>query len=180
MSTLIKTLENRIREITHSIDARKAELSAYERLLQVEVAHDTAPADKNTNVTAQPSKSKLTGKGTATKNADLAASPITTNKTQMVADIVKSFGKAGASAKEVDKVLTARKIERSNNLVYTALSYLLAQKKLQRRDGQYFSIETTAGKPTKHKMSPEGLQRIKEALKKRWAAKKAAEKKVKQ
>ena len=123
----------------------------------MEVASNVSPAVESPSI--QPAES-----------AASVGVPVTTSKTAMVADIVRSFGKAGVSAKEVDKVLTDRKIERSNNLVYTALSYLVTQKKLKRQDGQYFSIETV-GKPAKRKMSPEGLQRIKDALKKRWAAK---------
>jgi hypothetical protein len=81
----------------------------------------------------------------------------------------------------VEKVFNDRKIKRSKNLIYNTLSYLVAQKKLQRRDGRYFGVTTApaspsaSAAPTKRHISPEGIKRIREAVQKRWAAKRAAE-----
>jgi hypothetical protein len=65
-------------------------------------------------------------------------------------------------------------------MVYNVLSTLAASKKLDRRDGRYFVIAEKTLTPVKRKISPEGLQRIKDALKKRWAAKRAADTRAKQ
>jgi len=43
---------------------------------------------------------------------------------------------------DVDQIFSARKIKRGKNLIYNTLSYLVAQKKLQRRDGPYFGVVT--------------------------------------
>jgi hypothetical protein len=175
MSTIIEPMQKRIREITDSIDAQKTELTAYERVLRIELARETASANGSTS--PQAIEPELIVSLSAT-NGLVQADVSVTNKTAMVAEIVKSYGDAGATAKDVDTALTSRSIVRSKNMVYTALSYLLARKKLRRRDGRYYPIEAKAGKPTKHRISPEGLQRIKDATQKRWAVKRAAAKGV--
>ena len=83
----------------------------------------------------------------------------------------------------MDQFFSARKIKRGKNLIYNTLSYLVAQKKLQRRDGRYYAAVTTlaaqsqsAAPPTKRRLSPAGLKRIREGVKKHWAARRAAEK----
>lgn len=204
MSQLSKSLEKRIQELTASIEAQKTELAAYERVLHMEVSKGTvpvesseaneAPLEASHNIKKARKKratkkgAKKTGarKAVAVESAPeaSAAVPFTGNKTSLVAEIVKSYGSAGATPKEVDAYFTARNVERSKNLIYNTLSYLVAQKKLKRRDGKYFttgrgskvakkSAAATKKAPTKRRLSPEGLKRIKEALKKRWAAKKA-------
>jgi hypothetical protein len=167
MPTIIQSLEKRVREIRESIAAQETELTAYEDLLKIEVAANNSEEDEGPM-------------GRATESAASAGVPVTTNKTQMVANIVKSFGKAGASPKEVDNFFAERSIVRNKNMVYNVLSTLAATKKLERRDGRYFAIAEKASTPVKRKISPEGLQRIRDASKKRWAAKKAADKKAKQ
>jgi hypothetical protein len=177
MSQLAKTLKTRIDEITAAIEAQTTELAAYRAVLEMEVAKDKAPAEPApSEVSSYPGPVARNG-GTS---GSLAHIPFTGNKTTLVAEIVKGHGKAGAAPKDVEKVFTDRKIERSKNLVYNTLSYLVAQKKLQRRDGRYFGIQTEAvtpqngGAPTKRRISPAGIKRIREAMKKRWAAKKSA------
>jgi hypothetical protein len=96
---------------------------------------------------------------------------------------VKSFGSKGATPKDVDAFFAEKNIKRSKNLVYNTLSYLVTRKSLVRRDGKYFlpgttpapAKKTAAPVKTKRKLSPEGLKRIREALKKRWADKRAAD-----
>ena len=212
MSQLSKSLEKRIQELTASIETQKAELTAYERVLHMEVVKDNAPAEtsdapepplpassqtatKKKRVTkkaaskpAEANADRAAGETRAETPAALSGVSFTGNKTTLVAEIVKSYGDAGASPKDVDAFFTARNVERSKNLIYNTLSYLVAQKKLQRHDGRYFSVgvkarpvaakktaAATKKAPTKRRLSPEGLKRIKEALKKRWAAKRAAD-----
>ena len=204
MSQLTKSLEKRIQELTASIDAQKTELAAYERVLHMEVSKGSAPAEpvpaaeeassvashitEKASVSSEPEE-----EAPAPKPATVA---FTGNKTAMVAEIVKSYGKAGANPKDVDAYFTAKNISRSKNLIYNTLSYLVSHGKLERREGKYFALSgaapqaarktgvpatkktvtKTAAAPattTKRRLSPEGLKRIKEALKKRWAAKRA-------
>jgi hypothetical protein len=188
MSQLSKSLEKRIQELRVSIQAQTTELAAYERVLGLEVAKENAPPDSSTeaalavknHLKAALAESAL--KGPLGKAADVS---YTGNKTSLIAGIVKSYGSTGATPKDVDAFFSAKGIERSKNLIYNTLSYLVAQKKLSRRDGKYYMLggvtpskkkaAAPAVAPTKRRLSPEGLKRIKEALKKRWADKRAAE-----
>jgi hypothetical protein len=187
MSQLSKSLEKRIQELTASIESQKTELAAYERVLDMENSKEN-DAEGSSSIVHQPvtvvsRQGHAEHAGPAKKASELE---YTGNKTTLVAEIVKSYGSAGATPKDVDAFFTAKDIERSKNLIYNTLSYLVAQKKLHRRDGKYFVVggampakKSGAAKktaaPTKRRLSPEGLKRIKEALKKRWAAKRAAE-----
>jgi len=178
MSQLTKSLTTRIQELTASVAAQTSELAAYQRLLQIELAKERGSTQPSAGETG-PQK-QLVSTPSAPPVA-LASVTFTGNKTALVADIVRSLGKAGAAPKDVEKVFTDRKIKRSKNLIYNTLSYLVAQKKLQRRDGRYFGVmiapasPTAGAAPTKRRISPEGIKRIREAVKKRWAAKRAAE-----
>ena len=194
MSQLTKSLEKRIQELTASIDAQKTELAAYQHVLHMELSKGAAPSETSSLAEDTPSEaSPVTHQPPVASEAEASHAPkaedvtFKGNKTSMVADIVKSYGSTGASPKDVDAFFTAKKIARSKNLVYNTLSYLVAHKKLVRRDGKYFAAgigpaatkkktaAPAAATPTKRKLSPEGLQRIKDALKKRWADKRAAE-----
>ena len=62
------------------------------------------------------------------------------NKTAFVLEIVKLSGNRGAVAKEVRQEFLTQKIPHGHNTVYDALSYLLGQKKLERKEGRYFVI----------------------------------------
>ncbi len=180
MSQFTNYLKTRVRELTTTIDAQKTELAAYEQLLGIELAKESKPAEKSPSESAPQAKVIFTPTAPTVALANVS---YTGNKTTLMADIVRSFGKAGASPKDVDRILTEKKIERSQNLVYNTLSYLVGQKKLQRKDGRYFSVGTTpapakaskSAAPAKRRISPEGIRRIREAVKKRWAAKRAAE-----
>ena len=112
---------------------------------------------------------------------ELADITTTGNKTTLVADIVRAHGSLGVSPKDVDQFFSARKIERGKNLIYNTLSYLVAQKKLLRRDGRYFGTvnapvaPSQSAPPTKGRLSPAGLKGIREGVKRHWAARRAAE-----
>jgi hypothetical protein len=197
MSQLTKSLEKRIQELTASIDAQKIELAAYQRVLHLETSKGSASSEPESiaeEAASAASTSHAPAETEPESSAELADVHYKGNKTTMVADIVKTYGSAGATPKDVDAFFTAKNIYRSKNLVYNTLSYLVARKKLIRREGKYFatgiapvpakkrgpkkgSKRTVAAvpTPTKRRLSPEGLKRIKEALKKRWADKRAAE-----
>jgi hypothetical protein len=175
MSQLTKSIKTRIQELTTSIEAQRTELAAYERILEIESAKVNTPVVE----TKSQTKPAPTPAAPPVEHSQIA---FTGNKTTLVADIVKSFGSAGVSPKDVDKFFTARKIKRSKNLIYNTLSYLVSQKKLQRKDGRYFALAggavpqtAAAAAPKKRRLSPAGLKRIREAVKKRWAAKRAAD-----
>jgi hypothetical protein len=69
----------------------------------------------------------------------------TGNKTEFARAIVQSRGSAGAAAKDVDQVFVERGIEKSKNAIYNALDSLVRQKKLKKKDGQYFYMESAVG-----------------------------------
>ena len=52
----------------------------------------------------------------------------------------------GAAPKEIDQVFAERGIEKSKNVIYNALFSLVRQKKLKKKDGQYFYIGSPAGR----------------------------------
>ena len=198
MSQLSKSLERRIQQLTASIEAQQSELVAYERVLQMELMKEGAPAEIAVvewevpleimaEAESEPDEVIILDEAPETETSEV---PVSGNKTAMVEQIVKSYGGSGATPKDVDAYFTSRNIERSKNLVYNTLSYLVAHKRLERRDGRYFvtgapmarktrgpAKKKAAAAPvkTKRTLSPEGLKRIKEALKKRWAMKRAAE-----
>jgi hypothetical protein len=180
MSQFIKSLKTRIQELNTSIEAQKTELATYQQLLQIEVAKTITPNTPSPGVTS--SETKPTQSAPVAPAPETAPIAFTGNKTTLVADIVRSLGNSGASPKEVDQFFSARKIKRSKNLIYNTLSYLVSQKKLERRDGRYFGVVSAPGPqkvataPTKRRLSAAGLKRIREAVKKRWAAKRAADK----
>jgi len=207
MSQLTKSLEKRIQELTSLIESQKTELAAYQHVLHMELSKEGAPAKP---VTIAPELALALSTATAearepeapsveASEAEAPASEVayTGNKTALVSDIVKSYGRAGATPKDVEAFFAAKNIKRSTNLIYNTLSYLVARDRLVRRDGKYFlpgttpapakkkmapakkkaaaPVKTPAKSPAKRKLSPEGLKRIKEALKKRWADKRAAD-----
>jgi hypothetical protein len=195
MSQLLQSLEKRIQELIASIEVQRAELAAYERVLGMELTRESAPVEVAVvewevplEISAEVEPEEASAPA-AIPAAEASDAPISGNKTSMVEQIVKSYGNAGATPKDVDAYFTSRKVERSKNLVYNTLSYLVAHKRLERRDGKYFVTDipvvrkkrgpakkkTAAPTKVKRKLSPEGLKRIREALKKRWALKRAGD-----
>jgi len=170
MSHFIKSLQTRIHELTASIDAQNIELAAYQQLLEIEAAKT------GTSIEGSPGSPHV---ASAAPAKDLAHISNTGNKTTLVGDIVAAHGNLGASPKDIDQFFSERKIKRSKNLIYNTLSYLVSRKKLQRRDGRYFGVASAPIPPAtstvKRRLSPAGRKRIQEALKKRWAAKRAAD-----
>ena len=173
-------MQTRIHELTASIDAQKTELAAYQQFLQIERAK--AGTTTYESPSDAPSKTNLVHLQVV-GCADRGTGPHCNdrNKTTLVADIVRAHGSLGASPKDVDQFFSARKIKRGKNLIYNTLSYLVSQKKLQRRDGRYFVAATApvaqsqSAAPTKRRLSPAGLKRIREGVKRHWAAKRAAD-----
>ena len=131
MFNLTKTLERKVREIRSSIEAQSSELAAYEKLLEVELA-------KGKSLSGNSSVSKMPDAPNAVRPGAAGEVEFSGNKTAFILGIVRAHGAAGAAPKEIAEVFTARKIARSDNLIYTTLSALAKQKKLKRRDGRYF------------------------------------------
>ena len=200
MSSLTKSLQKRIEELRLSIESQKAELLAYERVLEVEVGRENPSVDRPgvtrmdewqsehrpATVVAQTgdegamrlptSSGRAAGRNGEVQGSEAAAIPeFTGNKTEFIRAVVQARGSFGATPKEIDEVFKGRQIERSRNLIYNALDALLKQKKLKRDNGRYFPPPAEAqGKPKSH-ISAEGLKRIREANKKRWARERAAQ-----
>jgi len=177
MSQIRESLKTRIEELTKSIEAQTTELAAYDRLLQIELSKETTPTK------ASQSESPVKTSPASTHGApgvDLTTVEFTGSKTAFVVAIVKAHGAAGATPKEIRDVFATRKIPQSDNLIYTTLSALAKDKKLHRRDGRYYgpgsaTVSKSEGTtPAKRKMSPAAIKKIREGVKKYWAAKKAA------
>src|SRR5207248_1984046 len=193
MPSLTKALEKRIKELKTSIESQRAEMAAYERVLEIELAHAGRSQQADAAETADGAQGKVTPEGqfptdeASAGNAGImqafgteTAPVFSGSKTDFVATIVKARGISGATPKEVSEVFSARRIPRSKNLIYNALSLLVKQRKLEKKDGRYFSVPADSREkpvaPRKWKISAEGLKRIREANKKRWAREKAARK----
>jgi hypothetical protein len=200
MSSLTKSLQERIEELRLSIESQKAELVAYEKVLEVEVGREDPSADRQ-RITQQTDESQLeqrpatvielagdegamrlptsgraAGRNGEVEGSEAAAIPeFTGNKTEFVRAVVQARGSLGTTPKEIDQVFKARQIERSRNLIYNALDILLKQKKLKRENGRYFPPPADAQRKPKSRISAEGLKRIREANKKRWARERAAQ-----
>jgi hypothetical protein len=180
-------MTTRIQELTTSIEAQTAELAAYQRVLQIEVAKEATPTEANPS--ESPAKTSLVSSN-GTSGIDLTGVEFGGNKTAFVVAIVKAHGAAGATPKEIREVFASRKIPQSDNLIYTTLSALAKDKKLRRRDGRYFGVGSatvpktastatakrsgSAAPAAKKKMSAAAIKKIREGVKKYWAAKRAA------
>jgi uncharacterized C2H2 Zn-finger protein len=66
----------------------------------------------------------------------------TGNKTEFVRVVVQSRGPVGAEPKDIAQVFAERSIEKSKNAIYNALVSLVTQKKLKKKDGRYFYLES--------------------------------------
>jgi len=173
MPNLTKSLEEKIHQLQSAIDSQQQELAAYELVLQIETKNEQPVELAAAPVTeaSQPAKVNVTYSG---------------NKTTVVVDIIGSYGVEGCTSKEIASEFASRNILVKSNFIYSTLSFLLSKKRLVRRDGKYFAAANSSAiglstKPsvapakkqtpkTKRHISPEGIERIRKAAKKRWAA----------
>jgi hypothetical protein len=120
-----------------------------------------------------------TKKGSQPQGAETPPAPeFTGNKTDFVRAVVEARGSSGAMPREIDEAFTIHRIDKSKNLIYSSLSALVKQKKLQKKGDRYFSASrhsNVKSVPPKKRISPAGLKKIIEANKRRWAATKAAQ-----
>src|SRR5712691_730922 len=201
MPSLAKSLQKRIEELRSSLESQQAELTAYEKVLEIEVgrkdlsahspqpargddqsnqdggqqAKSTAPEPTGTDTEMQAATSGTAARLNVGRESEAAASPeFTGNKTALVRALVEGRGSLGATPKDINDIFTARKIGRGKNFIYHALSVFVKQKELQKKDGRYFSASTEFhGKP-KRRISPEGIKSI-VAANKKGAERRAAE-----
>jgi len=196
MSFLKKSLEKRIHELRHSIEAQTTELAAYEQVLALETGNPVtlaaAPAAVAAVVkkhTAAQHASKKAVVKKAAKPALTTTAPITGefsgSRSDFVAAVLKQHGAAGVTPSEISAAFTARKIAIKKNLV---LSLMFKQKKVRKSGGKYFLLATNGKAPAPAKaaspaspkktsrISEEGMRRIIAATKKRWAQARAAKK----
>jgi hypothetical protein len=114
----------------------------------------------------------------ATESSGAASPAFTGNKTEFIRALVETRDAGGAVPKDIAEVFTARHIDRSENLIYNALSTLVKQKKLVKQGDRYFAppvkSSTKSIAPRRQRISAQGLKRIIEANKRRWARQRAA------
>ena len=98
------------------------------------------------------------------------------NKTDFVRAVVEARGSSGATHTDINEAFAIRGISKSNNLVYNSLSALTKKEKLKKQGQRYFLVSSGSNLmsvPAKKRISPEGLKRIIQANKRRWAKDKA-------
>jgi len=121
MSSLTKSLQKRIEELRVSIESQKAELAAYEKVLEVEVGREDVSADRQriarekdeSNPEAQleltgeqgaprlPTSGRpASGNGEVQGSQAAAVPDFTGNKTEFVRAIVQARGSLGATARK--------------------------------------------------------------------------------
>jgi hypothetical protein len=98
--------------------------------------------DLSTRSAEKPRQSaKKQGEAIASEGS--AESPVFRgNKTEFIRALVEARGARGAVPKDIAEAFTARHIGRSENLIYSALSTLVKQKRLKKQDGRYFAMST--------------------------------------
>lgn len=175
MSTLSKSLEKRVQELRTSIEAQQKELTAYERVLELESAKGVVPTEGGTATASAVS---------APATASDSTTPLEFNgsRSDFVSSILKHLGASGATPQEIAKVFEQRKIAISKNLIYNVVSLLYKQKRVKKAGGRYYysargaaaAAPARAAAPKKRRISEEGMRRIIAATKKRWAAVRAA------
>jgi hypothetical protein len=188
MSSLTDSLEKRIQNLKSSIHSQEAELAAYEQVLKIE--RGATPGEPRQPEVSHAVRKKAQPIHVDKPAAETSIAPATGTDTDpafsgskigYVAQILEARGTTGATPKEIDQVFSAKRISRSDNLVYNALSLLRKDRKLEKRDGRYYFLPSPsapakkAAAPQKRRISPEGLKRIIDANKKRWAEKRAAQ-----
>ena len=130
--------------------------------------HETSPASAQTK--KKSNRASRSGTGTAPE--------FNGSKTDFVRAVVEARGSSGATPTDINEAFAARRIDKSKNLVYNSLNALTKQKKLKKKGERYFVVSTdfnSKAVPAKKRISPEGLKRIIEANKRRWAKAKAAQ-----
>jgi hypothetical protein len=191
MSSLTRSLEKRIQELKSSIHSQEAELAAYEKVLDIELANpgesyqvevSSAGPKKKTQPTqtrSHENQRPAVETGIAPTTGIDTIPEFSGSKSDLVVKVLEARGIAGATAKEIDEVFSAKRIARSDNLIYNALSLLRKERKLDKKNGRYYFVSSdSARKPAaarKHRISAAGIKRIREANKKRWAEKRAAQ-----
>lgn len=99
------------------------------------------------------------------------------NKRDFVRAIVRARGSSGVIPREVNEAFAVRGISKSKNFVYNSLNALTKQGDLKKKGNRYMSASVDSGQKrglAKNRLSPQGIKRIREANKKRWAKRKAA------
>jgi hypothetical protein len=124
-SAFISDLNTRVREAERIIADQNENLAALRHLLRIEMAESTSERAVEAVAVAHTSP-KFAG-----------------NKTAFALEIVRLSGSRGAAAKDVRQEFLSQKVPHGENTIYDALSYLVGQKKLERKEGRYFVV----GKP---------------------------------
>jgi len=109
-------------------------------ILEAATILESTADPRNSQLPAQRANTSQNGQSL---RRDAGKAPeFTGNKTEFVRAVVESRGSAGAAPKDIDQVFVQRRIEKSKNAIYNALDSLVRQKKLRKKEGQYFSLES--------------------------------------
>jgi len=124
------------------LDTREEGASPGEQpgILEAATILESTADPRNSQLPAQRANTSQNGQSL---RRDAGKAPeFTGNKTEFVRAVVESRGSAGAAPKDIDQVFVQRRIEKSKNAIYNALDSLVRQKKLRKKEGQYFSLES--------------------------------------
>lgn len=125
---MIEDLQRRITELRGEITALKNECAAYEKVLELELAKGKSNASVVSSSKRIVNIPEYNGG----------------SKTAFVLDVLKAYGSAGATIKEIDQALVDRGVEKGKNLIYTALSSLGKKVKKNNKSGRYTCVELIA------------------------------------
>jgi len=132
----------RFDDLRKELEAIDVQIESLETTLGVFGANNAppqAPPDTDEATSAPPAAEPVKEKGTA-KAAKADEEPeFTGNKREFVKQLVKTSGTSGITPTEIDRILTDHKIPRGKNLIYNALSILVKQGSMRRKDGRYFT-----------------------------------------
>jgi hypothetical protein len=160
MSFLTKSLEKRIRELRHSIEAQTTELAAYEQVLALESGKP---------MILGPAPAAIAEAVRSHSSAPAGNVKFNGRRSDFVASVLKQHGTKGATPAEISAAFSTSKIAVSKNLVYNVLSSMFKQKKVRKSGGKYYLMAGKSAANQKHRISEEGMSRIIAATKKRWA-----------
>ena len=137
MSTpLIRSLEERIAELQHSIQSQQEQLTHYQSVLAAERAK--GPASKS------PARA-VPGSHNGQRETGIHASALKVeqpvyrgNQSAFVLDVLRECGAHGATPGELAEVFDKQQISYRRQGIYNALDKHLRAKRVVRREGRYF------------------------------------------
>jgi hypothetical protein len=135
--TRLEALKAEKETVGRELEAVTAALNVFgERGVAGDEGVETEPAKGDTPLDTQEAEGAKGGR----------TPEFTGNRTEFVRAVVQSCGSVGAEPKDIEQVFAERRIEKSKNAIYNALVSLVTQRKLKKKDGRYFYLESPARK----------------------------------